>query len=244
LLGLAYPERSVHRSVLGSVVIVVLASNLVGIPLFRILRPPGGVQSVSGFLVAALSLELTLLAFIALTRLARGNPLLANPVAFLRALPGLLAIGLVTGPLLFLAGAAVQFVLAALFGIRQTQLEDFLWIRRLELPQYLVLLSVVGIFGPLVEELYFRGYICRAYLTALGERWAYLASAAGFALVHLNLPAMAPIFAMGLVLAWLYNRTRSVVPCAIAHGFNNSVAFVVLYFSPAEQVVRAVTLAT
>jgi membrane protease YdiL (CAAX protease family) len=49
--------------------------------------------------------------------------------------------------------------------------------------------------------------------------------------VHLNLPALLPIFVVGLFLAFLYHRTGSVFPGIVAHAFNNTIAFIVLYFA-------------
>ena len=34
---------------------------------------------------------------------------------------------------------------------------------------------------------------------------------------------------LGLVLAWLYHRSGSLVPGMVAHGFNNGLAFGLLY---------------
>ncbi len=141
-------------------------------------------------------------------------------------------LGLATGPLLFLVGAMVQVAMALAFGVRQTQLTDYLWIRELPSPQFLVLLLVGAILAPLAEECFFRGFVFRAYLRALGPLWAYLISAAIFGLIHLNLPAAPPIFAMGLLLGWLYHRSGSLLPSIVAHGFNNAATFLLLYLGP------------
>lgn len=232
--AIAYPELAVHRTVLPSVAAVLVLSNLIGAPLFRVLRPQGGIHSVPGFLVAALSLELTLVGFVALAAvLRRGGAARSVPTAR-RRWPELVALGLLAGPLLFLVSAIVQLALASTLGVRQTQIADFLWIRRLDLGQFGLLLAIVAVLAPFAEEAFFRGYVFRAYLEARGWLWAYPLSAALFALLHTNLPAAAPIFAMGLVLAWVYDRTRSIVPCAIAHGFNNAVSFVAVYAAPVQ----------
>ena len=64
--ALAFPERAVHRTVLSSVLLMVVLSNGLGVPLFLLLRPPEGLQSLPGFLLAALPLELVLIAFVGL----------------------------------------------------------------------------------------------------------------------------------------------------------------------------------
>lgn len=230
--ALAYPERAPHRTVLFSVIVVLLASNLFGVPLIRAVRPEGGVQSVPGFLIAALSLELTLLAVVGLARFFRHDPWPGIPPIPPLRLPELLAIGLVAGPALFLVSAVVQLIMVSVFGMRQTQLEDFLWIRSLDGSEYLTLLTVVGVVAPVAEEAFFRGYVFRAYLHKHSSALAYVLSAGIFALLHMNVPAAPPIFAMGLVLAGVFQRTGSLLPCAVAHGFNNTAAFVLLYFAP------------
>ena len=54
-------------------------------------------------------------------------------------------------------------------------------------------------------------------------------SAVLFGAIHLNLAAIVPIVVMALGLAFLYDRSGSVVPGIVAHGFNNAVAITLLY---------------
>jgi membrane protease YdiL (CAAX protease family) len=131
---------------------------------------------------------------------------------------------------LFLVVAAVEIVMKAL-GVQQTQLESLQWLRTA--PLWLFALVVVTAAGlvPIAEEIYFRGYVFRAYYDQKGPLQAYLFSAALFAVVHLNLQAFVPIFAVGLFLAFLYRHTGSILPGILAHAFNNAVAFAVLYFA-------------
>ena len=89
-----------------------------------------------------------------------------------------------------------------------------------------------AVLAPIAEEIYFRGYVFRAYVAQKGPLQAYLFSSVLFAVVHLNWQAFVPIFVVGLFLGFLYQRTGSVLPGIIAHAFNNAVAFTVLYFAP------------
>jgi uncharacterized protein len=140
-------------------------------------------------------------------------------------------VGLIAAPALFLLIVAVELVLRAL-GVRQTQMESLDWLRGVPLWQYLLVAFAAAVLAPIAEEIYFRGYVFRAYLAQKGPLQAYLFSSVLFALVHLNLQAFVPIFVVGLFLAFLYQRTGSVLPGMIAHAFNNAVAFTVLYFAP------------
>jgi membrane protease YdiL (CAAX protease family) len=74
--------------------------------------------------------------------------------------------------------------------------------------------------------------VFRAYLVAKGPVKAYIISALLFAILHLNLPAFIPTFAIGLILAFLYHRSGSLVPSIVAHALNNGFALTALYFVP------------
>ena len=54
-------------------------------------------------------------------------------------------------------------------------------------------------------------------------------SAATFALLHQHLPAMAQLFIVGFVLAYLYERTGSLVASMAAHAANNLYSLVMIY---------------
>jgi len=83
-------------------------------------------------------------------------------------------------------------------------------------------LVVDGLANPLVEELYFRGYLLPR-LAALG-RAAPLANAALFALGHLWQPWNVPlIFALVAVEAYAVRWRRSVLISILAHCIGNTV---------------------
>lgn len=87
----------------------------------------------------------------------------------------------------------------------------------------------VAILVPIAEEMVFRGAILRRLLDLTGneKRWiAIVTSAALFGLVHGNMLQGLNAFAMGLMLGWMYVRTRSIVPGVVMHLTNNSLAFI------------------
>lgn len=87
---------------------------------------------------------------------------------------------------------------------------------------------VICILAPLVEELVFRGAILKALLQGCQSHWlAIVISALIFAIVHANPIQMPHAFLMGLLLGWMYYRTRSVIPGILVHWVNNTVAYVV-----------------
>lgn len=78
------------------------------------------------------------------------------------------------------------------------------------------------VIAPVTEEVLFRGLILRGLLGRWKPWAAILASALLFALMHFN-PAQAPVaLVLGLVLGWIYSRTRSLGLCIIGHALNNA----------------------
>ncbi|MBA4115890.1 MAG: CPBP family intramembrane metalloprotease, partial [Rubrobacter sp.] len=106
------------------------------------------------------------------------------------------------------------------------------------------IIAVVVLFGPAVEELIFRGALFGGlYQLGLlstrkldknggrkktGERVSFalaaLLSSALFALIHLEPVALPVLFVLAVGLCELYRRTRSLLPCLIAHATFNSFA--------------------
>ncbi|MCQ2095983.1 MAG: CPBP family intramembrane metalloprotease [Bacteroidaceae bacterium] len=87
----------------------------------------------------------------------------------------------------------------------------------------------IALFGPVAEEVIFRGAICGGMLKAGVRPWtAIIVSAVIFGCVHLN-PAQVPFaFLVGLMLAILYYKTGSLIPGTVVHILNNSWAVVMM----------------
>ena len=86
-----------------------------------------------------------------------------------------------------------------------------------------------GLLVPLFEEVFFRGMVyswLRNRLTATG---AIPLSALAFAVVHLRIEVMIVAFAMGCLLAWLYEKSRSILPCILLHQVFNSAQLAFVY---------------
>lgn len=109
---------------------------------------------------------------------------------------------------------------------------------------------VICMLAPLAEEVVFRGAIISAIIewgskkmkkkkdvltsddNVRIESVAIVVSALLFALVHLN-PAQIPhALIAGVLLGWVYARTRSILPCFIIHWINNSSAYVMVKLFP------------
>ena len=90
---------------------------------------------------------------------------------------------------------------------------------------------VFVVWGPFTEELFFRGFLVAALAPTFGPFRAAVVSAALFAGVHFSVSTMIPIFLIGLVLAWLYLRTRSLLQPYLAHAAWNLLVTLVGVFA-------------
>jgi membrane protease YdiL (CAAX protease family) len=129
-------------------------------------------------------------------------------------------LGLIEGPAQAAARAAaenlddpLQPVMDSLSGIAPTA-----W--------FLILLAVAV---PIGEEVFFRGFVYGGLRNRWGVIVATLGSAAFFAAVHMQIVHGLPIFILGLVLALLYERTRSLVPAMVVHALNNVLAVISIW---------------
>ncbi len=106
-------------------------------------------------------------------------------------------------------------------------------------PKDLTLLGAVGmlvfagIVVPFAEELFFRGVLYR-WLRNHWKPWAAsLASSIVFGLLHGEFSLIVATFVMGVVLAWFYERSKSLWPSVVIHVVNNSLSILVVYVTTA-----------
>jgi membrane protease YdiL (CAAX protease family) len=92
-----------------------------------------------------------------------------------------------------------------------------------QLDPILVVLAIV-VLAPIAEESFFRGIVFNAWYREAGRRWAYIGSAALFAAVHLSFVTLVPIFLLGLALAWVYERTQSLLAPMVMHATVNGIS--------------------
>ncbi len=82
-------------------------------------------------------------------------------------------------------------------------------------------LGYVGILGPILEELIFRGYILNG-LKKYGEWAAILTSAIFFTMFHGNLTQLLAPWIIGMLFGFLAIRTGSLLPSILCHIFHNT----------------------
>jgi len=82
---------------------------------------------------------------------------------------------------------------------------------------------LVGVVAPFVEEVAFRGVVFAGLRGRFGTPWAAVASGALFGIVHLQPLETVPLAVIGIALAFVFARSRSLWPAIIAHGAYNTV---------------------
>jgi membrane protease YdiL (CAAX protease family) len=85
---------------------------------------------------------------------------------------------------------------------------------------YATLLAAV-IVAPIFEEIFFRGFAFPGLCKAMPVGWAIVSSSLLFALAHADPGSFAVLFIIGLALAFLRWRTKSLWPCIFLHALNN-----------------------
>lgn len=91
---------------------------------------------------------------------------------------------------------------------------------------WVVLTTVV--MAPLLEEVLFRGLLQDATVNRYGAVRGILIASAVFGVVHLIPMQVISAFVMGLVLGYVYYRTRSLLPPVLLHAANNLIAYLTM----------------
>ena len=85
----------------------------------------------------------------------------------------------------------------------------------------------LAFFGPLLEEVLFRGAIQGALMRYFGRPWpAIVVAALVFGIFHMNPVQIVYATLLGIVLGWIYYRTGSLLSVIVGHVLNNSLAVV------------------
>jgi membrane protease YdiL (CAAX protease family) len=90
----------------------------------------------------------------------------------------------------------------------------------------LIILTGV-VLTPLAEELLFRGVLYQAFRRTMPIGMAALVSSLIFAGMHFTLVLFIPLAIMGYVLAWLFERSGSLIPGMLVHACNNGIILII-----------------
>ena len=84
--------------------------------------------------------------------------------------------------------------------------------------------------APILEEVLFRGVIFESCRERLGKGGAVLLSALLFGLIHGIPVQIVNAFVVGLILGYIYLRTRSLMSVIVLHAINNGLAYISMAF--------------
>ena len=138
------------------------------------------------------------------------QPLLAGTITFLISIPLISGLGLGWKTLLEWFGYSTG---------EQDMIDLF---RNADDPALLVFMIVLAaVIAPITEELIFRAGLFRYLRTRVSRGFALVIPALLFALLHGNLAAFVPLFALGMFFALAYERTGRIAVPMIAHALFN-----------------------
>lgn len=135
------------------------------------------------------------------------------------------ALGVAAGLGLWLAAAAIERATSA---VAPAFLGGWTLLRADNRAGEMLILAAGILVAPMAEEIFFRGYVLPKWSAARGPLFAAIASSALFAALHLDPVAYPAIFAVGLALAWLTWRTRSLAPAVVAHAAFNLISLTLM----------------
>lgn len=227
-----------HLARAAIVLLVLMRGIAVGIPWLPRLRSLGliGHAMPTGVILALasnLSMLLLCLFVAALVGTRGGSPLrllglrgarpTAHPLAglagFLMAYPVILGVGM------------VMFILGPRVGIPPQPQEVLVHVAALSPRAFALILISIAIVTPITEEIVFRGFLHATLRRSMGPLGAILLSSIVFALLHAYLFGLPALFVIGFLLAWLYERTSSLLPSIVAHAAHNFYTLLLTYFA-------------
>lgn len=112
-------------------------------------------------------------------------------------------------------------------------------------PALLAVIFLTLLMAPVVEELFFRGFLFGSLRRVMAWPVAAVLAGAVFGAVHLGTPVifLVPLAVFGGLLCVLYQRTGSLIPGMAVHAFNNALALGVSLEWSAGQVVTGLIAA-
>lgn len=94
----------------------------------------------------------------------------------------------------------------------------------------IISIFTLTILAPIVEEIFFRGFIQEQLQKITSAKFAIIIQALIFAFAHLEFKVIIPLTIIGAIMGIVYHKTNSIYPTIIFHSINNSLAFLVLFY--------------
>lgn len=137
---------------------------------------------------------------------------------------------LITLPFIVIAGYVVNLI-SHYYGVSPDMQDVVKWVLDEKSPFLLFFLLFFGtVMAPCIEEIIFRGFLQSALKKSFGGRYAIIISAFLFAFVHMDLFASLQIFILGLLLGFLYEKTKTLAASIFVHILHNSLTVILLLY--------------
>lgn len=143
-----------------------------------------------------------------------GRLILAGFLAWIGAMPIVLVCGLVSMKFFHSHGSSNPIIALIMEAVRSSNFAAIM-----------IFYLTVGVLAPLCEESVFRGFLYSALRRKFSVLPSMAISAAVFSAAHQDPGAFLPLFALGMIFAFLLEKTKSTIPGMIAHGLWNSGSF-------------------
>ena len=128
---------------------------------------------------------------------------------------------------IFLVSFLYVFLMNSLFSIEAPSSKIEILVRNRSLSSN-ILLVVVALIAPFSEEIFFRGFLYSAFKKSWGVNAGLFLSSFLFALVHLEIYSFIPLMIIGWILAYMFEKTKSLIPAIFLHGAYNLILILIL----------------
>jgi len=136
---------------------------------------------------------------------------------------------IIGGYLMFLGVALIVSIIIIFFNVKipgyQIQ-KDIIPLFGNDLLSLIIAGGVIVVLGPIIEEIFFRGFLLRALSNKWGVIYGSIISAAIFAIFHLQPQSIIPIFILGLIINSMVIHSKSIWPAIGFHILNNGIVFI------------------
>ncbi len=115
----------------------------------------------------------------------------------------------------------------------QQEVAEILWgIPTRYIYEYIIIFLIVTILWPLIEEIIYRWFITKIFLSKYTPAIWICLSAFIFALIHFERQVIGNIFILGCILWYIYYKTKSLIYAFAFHFLVNLIAVSMLFFWP------------
>lgn len=103
-------------------------------------------------------------------------------------------------------------------------------------PGFIILFIIGAVMAPISEELFYRGMIYPVLRKHMGPLWGAILAGIVFGLAHWDFWRTIPLAVGGIILCYIYEKTRSIFVPAVTHGVWNGIMAILVYLSIAKSI--------